>query len=95
MSKFNLFGRLSASPTKPKAHSKAKSFDVSDLYDGPFGSGESDAQETSTGLDEKLRQAYFWIVNNAIISPHYDIEYNDQSPQQFRAGDSHSTLNLP
>ena len=32
-------------------------------------------------LDEKLRQAYFWIVNHAIISPHYDIEYNDGPPQ--------------
>ncbi len=32
-------------------------------------------------LDEKLRQAYFWIVNTAIISPHYDIEYNDEPPQ--------------
>ncbi len=95
MSKFNLFGRLSASPTKPNSHSKSKTFDVADLYDGPFGSKDSEAPDQPPGLDEKLRQAYFWIVNNAIISPHYDIEYNDKPPQQFRVGDSHSTLNLP
>ncbi|OZG74152.1 ATPase [Hahella sp. CCB-MM4] len=95
MSKFNLFGRLSASPTKPKSHAKAKPFDVADLYSGPFGSGDNQTTDQSAGSDEKLRQAYFWIVNNAIISPHYDIEYNDKPPQQFRAGDSHSTLSLP
>ncbi len=32
--------------------------------------------ESAIDLDEKLRQAYFWIVNNAIISPHYDIEFH-------------------
>ncbi|UZE94801.1 AAA family ATPase [Alkalimarinus alittae] len=95
MSKFNLFGRLSASPTNPKNHPKAKSFDVADLYAGPFGADNNELSEQTLGLDEKLRQAYFWIVNNAIISPHYDIEYNDKPPQQFRAGDSHSTINLP
>ena len=46
-------------------------------------------------LDEKLRQAYFWIVNTAIISPHYDIEYNDGPPQSFVLGDSQSRLTLP
>ena len=46
-------------------------------------------------LDEKLRQAYFWIVNTAIISPHYDIEYNDGPPQSFAMGDSKSRLTLP
>jgi hypothetical protein len=46
-------------------------------------------------LDEKLRQAYFWIVNNAIISPFYDIEYQDGAPQSFVLGDQHCTLTLP
>jgi MoxR-like ATPase len=46
-------------------------------------------------LDEKLRQAYFWIVNSAIISPHYDIEYNDAPPPRFTVGDSKSRLTLP
>jgi hypothetical protein len=31
----------------------------------------------SERFDEKLRQAYFWIVNHAIICPYYDLEFND------------------
>ena len=46
-------------------------------------------------LDEKLRQAYFWIVNKAIISPHYDIEYNDGPALSFTVGDSKRVLSLP
>lgn len=46
-------------------------------------------------MDEKLRQAYFWIVNHAIISPFYDIEYNEGPNQSFVFGDSHSTVTLP
>lgn len=95
MSKFDLFGRLSASPTKPKSSSKSKSFDVADLYQGPFDDANAETAAGAPELDEKLRQAYFWIVNNAIISPHYDIEYNNSPPQQFRIGDSQSALNLP
>ncbi|GAA3920251.1 AAA family ATPase [Litoribacillus peritrichatus] len=95
MSKFNLFGHLSASPTKPKHNQKTKAFDVADLYSGPFGSEADQPSSHAQSLDEKLRQAYFWIVNNAIISPHYDIEYNDKPPQQFRTGDSNSVVNLP
>jgi len=95
MSKFNLFGRLSTAPTKPKGNQRSKSFDVADLYSGPFGSEEDSANTAAPALDEKLRQAYFWIVNNAIISPYYDIEYNSEPPQVFRTGDSQSVLNLP
>ena len=39
--------------------------------------------------------AYFWIVNTAIISPHYDIEYNDGPPQSFVFGDSKTRINHP
>lgn len=46
-------------------------------------------------LDEKLRQAYFWIVNTAIISTHYDVEYNDGPTQSFVLGDAQSRLTLP
>ena len=34
-------------------------------------------EAASSHLDEKLRQAYFWIVNYAIISPYYDMAYHD------------------
>jgi MoxR-like ATPase len=46
-------------------------------------------------LDEKLRQAYFWIVNHAIISPFYDIEYNDGPPQSYPIGDRRDQVVLP
>jgi MoxR-like ATPase len=95
MSKFDLFGRTSTSPTIPKSGAKSRSYDVAELYKGSFGSTNVNQAAEQPELDEKLRQAYFWIVNNAIISPHYDIEYNDTPPQQFRAGDSHSQVNLP
>ena len=94
MSAFNLFQRLSQAPTKPKAAPAARQFDVADLYQGPIALGaEGEAQ--ARPFDEKLRQAYFWIVNHAIISPHYDIEYNDGPSQTYAVGDSRRTLNLP
>jgi len=44
---------------------------------------------------KKLRQAYFWIVNTAIISPYYDVEFNQAPPQSFVLGDVKSRLTLP
>jgi len=94
VSPFNLFQRLSQAPTNPRAEPVARSFDVAELYEGPVqlqGSGEA----APLALDEKLRQAYFWIVNNAIISPHYDIEYHDGPSASFSVGDTRRTLTLP
>src|SRR5471032_2031788 len=94
MPPFNLFQRLSQAPTKPKAAPAARQFDVADLYQGPIGLGD-EGETAARPFDEKLRQAYFWIVNHAIISPHYDIEYNDGPSQTYSVGDSRRTLNLP
>jgi len=94
MSPFNLFNRISQAPTIPKTVDKSRQFDVADLYKGPVQIDQSPPQE-GRALDEKLRQAYFWIVNNAIISPHYDIEYNDGPPAVYTVGDSKRTLTLP
>ncbi|HEU0300170.1 MAG TPA: MoxR family ATPase, partial [Longimicrobium sp.] len=69
-------------------------FDVADLYRGPVAQAEPDGT-AAAALDEKLRQAYFWIVNTAIISPHYDVEFNEGPPQSFALGDSRSRLTLP
>ncbi len=82
-------------PTKPGPGQKAGEFDVADLYRGPaeLQTGKEKAEQAP--LDEKLRQAYFWIVNHAIISPHYDIEYNAAPPQRFTFGDSKTTVTLP
>lgn len=38
-------------------------------------------------LHEKMRQAYWWIVNNAVICPYYDIEYGGSSKLTNTAGD--------
>ena len=89
-----LFQRLSQAPTNPHAASAPRTFDVADLYRGPIGA-DSGTDGEAAPLDEKLRQAYFWIVNTAILSPHSDIEYNDAPPQSFVFGDSKSRLTLP
>jgi MoxR-like ATPase len=94
MSPFDLFKRVSQAPTNPKAAPAARQFDVAELYQGPIAL-ESDAQRAAQPLDEKLRQAYFWIVNHAIISPHYDIEYLDGPAPSYKVGDSKRTLTLP
>src|SRR5215469_15874610 len=95
MGLLNVFQRVSQSPTNPHPAATPRTFDVADLYRGPV-STQGDAPDAGAPpLDEKLRQAYFWIVNTAIISPHYDIEYNDGPPQSFVMGDSKSRLTLP
>jgi MoxR-like ATPase len=94
MPPLNIFQRISRAPTNPKPAAKTRQFDVAELYQGPVQS-EPAAPSDAQPLDEKLRQAYFWIVNNAIISPHYDIEYNQGPAQTFVVGDSKRTLALP
>ncbi|MGY0612549.1 MULTISPECIES: AAA family ATPase [unclassified Luteimonas] len=94
MSRFSLFQRVSKVPTKPRTAQAPKAFDVADLYQGPVATGGA-AAATDRSLDEKLRQAYFWIVNNAIISPHYDIEYQDGPGASYAVGDTRRVLNLP
>ncbi len=94
MAKLPIFQRLSKAPTQPKAAAPSKAFDVADLYEGPISTGEAHGGETAA-FDEKLRQAYFWIVNTAIISPHYDVEFNDAPPIQYRVGDTKRLLTLP
>ncbi len=94
MASFSLFRRLSQAPTNPGAKPAARVFDVADLFRGPI-PVEDAAPADALPLDEKLRQAYFWVVNTAIISPHYDLEFNEGPPQSFRLGDSQSTLTLP
>lgn len=92
--KFDFFQKISRAPTNPHTAPKAREFDVADLYRGPI-ADPGEAAPAERALDEKLRQAYFWIVNKAIISPHYDIEYNEGPPQSFAVGDSRRTLTLP
>ena len=88
-----LFQRVSQVPTNPHVEPTGKVFDVADLYRGPATVDAS--QPAELPLDEKLRQAYFWIVNHAIISPFYDVEYNDRPPQVFTFGDTKCPVTIP
>lgn len=36
------------------------------------------------GLADKLRQAYYWIVNNAVIVPYYDVAFGADQGRTFR-----------
>src|SRR5262249_55021839 len=85
---------VSEAPTNPVPQPVRKTFDVADLYRGPVAQVEADGA-AQVALDEKLRQAYFWIVNHAVISPHYDIEYNDGPCQTFTFGGPANKVNLP
>lgn len=98
--KLNPFTRVSATPTNPhpsdlQSGDAEKAFDVADLYAGPVQEAGASGTTTEAPLDEKLRQAYFWIVNTAIISPFYDIEYDGKSPASFVFGDSRTRVTLP
>lgn len=86
--------KVSQSPTNPRILKKEKPFDVAELYQGTI----EDTESRQTGeplLDEKLRQTYFWITNHAIISPFYDIEYQDGPNQDFVFGDQKVHVSLP
>ena len=43
-------------------------------------------------LHDKMRQAYWWVTNNAVLCPYYDIEYGRGTALANAAGDS---LTLP
>lgn len=94
MQGFPFFQRVSKAPTNPRTVAPPRKFDVAELYEGPITLGAAGEAEARP-LDEKLRQAYFWIVNTAVISPHYDVEYNEGAPAQYRVGDSKRLLTLP
>ncbi len=97
MSKPSRFQHVSQAPTRPRTDKDGaqNDFDVADLYRGPAGGAVAEGSAASAALDEKLRQAYFWIVNHGIISPFYDIEYNDDPPQTYTFGDQKVRVSLP
>jgi MoxR-like ATPase len=89
-----LFQHVSKAPTNPQTQVPVHTFDVTDLYRGPVAVEGAETSD-SVPLDEKLRQAYFWIVNYAIISPFYDIEYQTGTSQSYQFGDAKGTVTLP
>src|SRR3990172_3512871 len=86
--------QVSQAPTRPAPTPGAPKFDVADLYRGPV-EVEAKGQVAAPPLDEKLRQAYFWITNHGVINPFYDVEYNDGPPQRFVFGDQGAQVVLP
>jgi MoxR-like ATPase len=89
---FGLFQKVPSAPTNPHQVPEQTSFDIKDLYSSEEATEQVQGQ---AGLDEKLRQAYFWITNTAIISPFYDIEYEDGDSKRFTFGDSKVEVTLP
>jgi MoxR-like ATPase len=88
--------QISTSPTLPRrGPDTTPEFDVAALYSGPAAAPPKPAEAAAVPLDEKLRQAYFWIVNHAIIAPYYDIEYDAQAPRSFRFGGAGTEVRLP
>lgn len=90
----NRRAQVSQAPTNPRPTGAPARFDVADLYRGPLGDVDPRPPEM-VPPDEKLRQAYFWIVNHAIISPFYDLEFVDAPPATFTLGEQKTRLVLP
>ncbi|AWV88862.1 AAA family ATPase [Bradymonas sediminis] len=95
MSQSHSADQVSQAPTRPPSAgaSDAAEFDVADLYRDASAVTASEA--STSAHDEKLRQAYFWVVNHGIISPFYDIEYNDAPAQSYSFGDQKVRVTLP
>ncbi|MCR6640242.1 MAG: AAA family ATPase [Sporocytophaga sp.] len=89
---FGLFQKVPSAPTNPQESEGNNKFEIRDLYEGEE---NSSLEKGQSGLDEKLRQAYFWITNSAIISPFYDIEYEDGNSKRIVFGDSKVEVVLP
>lgn len=92
MSFKNLFQKVPSAPTNPRSQLGEGRLSITDLYEQPE---QVPLEEASHDLDEKLRRAYFWIANTAIISPFYDLEFNDDPPRSFTFGDSKAQLSMP
>lgn len=90
------FRQVSAAPTIPKpGAARTRDYDVQDLYAGPAKAADPATGGSNVPLDDKFRQAYFWIVNHAIITPYYDIEFNDKTPRSFKFGGAGTEVRLP
>jgi MoxR-like ATPase len=78
--------QVSASPTRANAPDAQHSLSTADLF------GEAPRPDIS--LDEQLRQTYFWLVNKAVISPFYDVEFSPSGSLSYPLGDAGATLQL-
>jgi MoxR-like ATPase len=79
------WSHISSSPTRSGADAGAE-LNADDLF--------ATAAPVDPPLDERLRQAYFWLVNRAVISPFYDVEFSRDAPLSFELGDAGARLEL-
>jgi len=96
------FGHISKSPTilrKKKKKLTTPEFDVAELYEGSIPTIDEGQTEAITPMkvspNEKAHKAYYWIVNNALISPYYDIEFNKATPQIIKFTGAGTELKIP
>ncbi|MEX3644950.1 AAA family ATPase [Mycolicibacterium porcinum] len=78
---------VSKSPTLPVNHAPAAGLTAADLFTPPGA--------PAVTLDEKLRRAYFWLINKAVISPFYDVEFGSDTTVNYPLGDAGASLSLP
>lgn len=91
------YGHVPSSPVVPAAHRAGRTtspgaLDVADVF------GESAPPAQGPSLDEKLRRAYYWMVNEAVISPHYDVEFDapgQVAQTSVALGETGACLRLP
>ncbi|OMC40281.1 ATPase [Mycobacterium sp. GA-1841] len=74
-------------PPPPEPGDRIGDLTVDDLFAPP--------PQAQVSLDEKVRQAYFWLVNSAVVLPYHDIEFSTAEPVTFSVGDSGAVLTLP
>lgn len=79
------WGHVSQSPTRPDSAHHGD-LTAADLFD--------ERPPEPIGLDERLRQAYFWTVNTAVISPFYDIAFPGPGALTIPVGDAGAHLDL-
>ncbi|MFX1452201.1 MAG: ATPase [Promethearchaeota archaeon] len=96
------YGHISQSPISLKKRKKKiaiPKFDVADLYSGSAPVIEEEIvgakKIEAISPDEKARKAYYWIVNNALISPYYDIEFNPTPPQIIKFTGAGTEVTIP
>ncbi|MEP6842005.1 MAG: MoxR family ATPase [Pseudolysinimonas sp.] len=79
------WAHVSQSPTRSDAD-QARALTADDLF--------GTTAPAASPLDERLRQAYFWLVNSAIISPFYDVQFSINGPLSYEVGDAGAQLQL-
>jgi len=89
------YGHVPSSPVAPVASGRATApgaLDVADVF------RDSTPSAQRPDLGEKLRRAYYWMVNEAVISPHYDVEFEAPGPvadTSVELGETGARLHLP